>query len=62
MIITVPVRWQTKRPTTSIVTTAHALATKKNTQVAYSHMQQAFKAERFICRFNSISIIENILY
>lgn len=62
MITMVLVRWRTKRSTSSIVTTAHALATKKNTQVAYAHMQQAFKAERFICEFNSINTIENILY
>ena len=39
MIIMVPVRWQTKRPTSSIVPTAYALATKNKTQVTYSHMQ-----------------------
>lgn len=42
-ITIVQVRWRTKRLTSSIVTTVHALATKKNSQVAYFYVQQALK-------------------
>ena len=59
----VPVRWRTDRPISSIVTTAHSLATQNNPWVAYSHVQQAVKvSENFIHEFNGISVIESLLY
>ena len=46
-----------------MVTIAHALATKKNTRVAYSHLLQAVKAsENFFREFNGTSIIESIYH
>jgi len=46
-----------------VVTIAHALATKKNTRVAYSHVLQAVKAsESFIREFNGTSVVESLYH
>ncbi|KAL9129214.1 MAG: hypothetical protein Q9217_002283 [Psora testacea] len=47
----------------NVVAIAHALATKKNTRVAYPHLVQAVKAsENFIREFNGMSIVESLYY
>ena len=44
-----------------MIAIAHALATKGNTQVAYSHLKQAVKAsEDFIREFNGIDVVESL--
>lgn len=44
-----------------MIAIAHALATKKKSRVAYSHVLQAVKAsENFIREFNGTSITESL--
>jgi len=60
-ITTMSIRWQTKRLTSSIVIIGHARASKKNTWVTYSHVQEAIEAsENFIRKPNEISIMKSI--
>lgn len=47
----------------NVVAIAHALATKKETYVAYSHVLQAVKtSDSFIREFNGASIVESLYH
>lgn len=46
-----------------MVITAYALAIKKNTRVAYSHVLQVVKAsENFFREFNGASVVESLYH